>query len=54
MNYTFKDNTDEFQREFETALRKGLTAIGIEAERNAKLEITKLVYLCDEEKTNCE
>lgn len=44
MNYTFKDNIDEFQREFEKALRKGLTAIGIEAERNAKREITKLVY----------
>ena len=44
MSYTFKDNTAEFQREFEKALRKGLTAIGIEAERNAKREITKLVY----------
>lgn len=39
-----KDNTEEFQREYEKALRKGLIAIGIEAEKNAKREITKLVY----------
>ncbi len=44
MSITFKDNTAKFQREFEKALRKGLIAIGTEAERNAKLEITKLVY----------
>lgn len=44
MNYTFKDNTAEFHREFEKALRKGLTAIGITAEAHAKREITKLVY----------
>ena len=47
MNYItkeFKDNTKEFQREYEKALRKGLIAIGIEAEKNAKREITKLIY----------
>ena len=44
MNYKFKDNSAEFQRAYEAALRRGLTAIGIEAEANAKKEITRLVY----------
>ena len=40
----FKDHTDEFRRAYEAALRRGLIAIGITAEANAKREITRLVY----------
>ena len=43
-NIEFQDNTDEVLRGLDAAIIRGLTAIGIEAEANAKREITRLVY----------
>lgn len=40
MNFTIKDNTDEFLSAFEKALENGLTAIGMTAEGHAKRKIT--------------
>ena len=40
MSYTFKDNTDEVLSALEKAIEKGLTEIGIEAEKNAVYKIT--------------
>lgn len=44
MSYTYKDNTDEFQAALKKAMERGLKSIGMEAEANAKREITKKVY----------
>ena len=38
------DNTEEFLKYLNKALVNGLTAMGIEAEKYAKKEITRLVY----------
>jgi HK97 gp10 family phage protein len=44
MSYTFKDNTDEVLSAFARAKHRGLEAIGMAAETNAKKYITRLVY----------
>lgn len=44
MSYTYKDNTAEFQAALKKATERGLKAIGMAAEGNAKREITKKVY----------
>lgn len=44
INIKLFDNSDEFQEAFEAAIEKSLEEIGLTAEANAKLEITKAVY----------
>lgn len=46
-----KDNTPEFKRALEEQVMKGLEAIGLQGEGNAKKEITQKVYNTPESKS---
>lgn len=49
MSYTYKDNTDAVLSKMETAIERGLEAIGMTAEGHAKKVLTKVVYTGDKD-----
>jgi hypothetical protein len=49
MSYSYKDNTEEVLSAMETAIERGLEAIGMTAEGHAKKVLTKVVYTGDKD-----
>jgi hypothetical protein len=49
MSYSYKDNTEEVLSAMETAIERGLEAIGMTAEGHAKKVLTKTVYTGDKD-----